>query len=387
MSPPCNLVVVVKHLSNRTRKKGIPRSVPWSKPDIGSNERRAIGRVLRSGWLSQGKVTEDFEKELARTSNARYAVVVNSGSSALLCALLAHGALQGDRVLVPDYTHVATANVPALVGCKVFPVDADLRTLNVSESEIRRLVRKVRPKFVICVDVAGMPNDLDLLSELADEFGFILIEDGAEALGAEYKGRKVGSVANTATLSFHAAKLITTIEGGAVLTNDTHIAEQCRLIRNYGEAPDRKDAYTTVGTNLKITDVQSAIGIAQLRKLNKYVFRRNMIAERYREALSKWLEFQEIPEYVTRHPYMMFVTLANSARTRNMLRQYLLRNGIDTRTHFPPLHTQPKYRSVCSGFPNSTYIFRHALAPPIYNTMSDHEVDFVVSTVSNFFRR
>jgi len=374
--------------TSKKKKTATPYSVPWSKPDIGKDEKQAVERVLKSGWLSQGKVTEDFEKELAKYSGAKYAVAVNSGSSALLCALLAHHTMHGDRVLVPDYTHVATASVPILLGCKLSPVDICLRTLNVSVPKIEKSVRIFRPRFVISVDVAGMPNDRESLCELANRYEFTLIQDGAEALGAKYKGLKIGSTNNTVILSFHAAKPITTVQGGAVLTNDERIAERCRLIRNFGQASDQSWLQKIVGTNLKTTDLQSAIGIVQLRKLEMYIRRRNRIAERYRDALSEWFSFQKVPEYVTRHPYMMFISLASSQRIRNMLKEYLLRRRIDTRTPFPPLHIQPQLKSISSKrFSNSIYAFRHSLALPIYNTMENHEVEHVISSVSAFFQQ
>jgi len=339
---------------------------------------------MRSGWLSQGSVTEEFEGELAEYSGARHAVVVNNGSSALLCAFMAHGARVGDRVIVSDYTHVATGNVPKLLGCRVSLVDINPDTFNVDYHLLEGFVRRRRPKFVVAVDVAGLPNDLALLSELAERYGFTLIEDAAESIGAEYKHRKVGSLGHTATLSFHAAKQLTTIEGGAVLTPDPQVALRCRLIRNHGEAPTRKYVSLMTGMNLRTTDFQSAMGLGQLRKLDHNISRRNQIATHYRQRLSGLFRFQLVPLYVTKHAYMMFIAVCRSGRIRNSLRRYLEKRGIETRTPWPPLHQQPQFTAPDAGFRQSSSLYQKSISLPLYNDMQNSHVEKVVSEVQSF---
>ena len=339
---------------------------------------------MRTGWLSQGEVTQKFEQRLARYSGAKYAVVVNSGSSALLCALMAHGAGAGDRVLVPDYTHVATGNVPRLLGCRVSLVDVNPDTFNTDYEQLEGVVREQRPKFVVTVDVAGSPNDMDLLSDLADRYRFILIEDAAESIGAEYKRQRVGSFGHTATLSFHAAKQLTTIEGGAVLTPDPQIALRCRLLRNHGESPVRKYGSLMVGMNLRTTDIQSALGLSQLKKLDQAISRRNQIAQYYQEKLVRLLTFQDIPDYVTRHARMMSIAVLPSQRTRDNLKRYLEKHGIETRTPWPPLHQQPQFRAVSAKFPESANLFARSISLPLFNNMENSDVEEVVSRVLSF---
>jgi len=358
-------------------------AIPWSRPDIGSDEIDEVLKVMRSGWVSQGKVTEEFERKLAEYSGARYAIVVNNGSSALLCALMAHGARPGDRVVVPDYTHVATANVPSLIGCRVCLVDINSETFNIEYDALESAARKLRPKFVLAVDVAGLPHDMILLSDLARRYKFMLIEDAAESIGAEYNHQKVGSHGHTVTLSFHAAKQITTVEGGAVLTSDSKVAKRCRLFRNHGELPEQKYVSRGVGMNLRTTDLQSALGIVQLRKLDDYISRRNRIALMYRERLSQLFKFQRVPSYVTRHAYMMFIAVAHSRTIRDNLRLHLHSNGIETRTPWPPLHRQPHFKTAHAKFPNSSRLYRTCISLPLCNTMKDSEAERVVSQVQS----
>jgi dTDP-4-amino-4,6-dideoxygalactose transaminase len=338
---------------------------------------------MRSGWVSQGKVTEQFERELAKYSDARESVVVNNGTSALLCAILAHGVKLGDRVLVSDYTHVATANVPKLLGCKVSFVDIDANTFNIDNCLLEDIARKFRPRFVIAVDVAGMPNDIEALLELSKKYRFTLIEDAAESMGGEINNRRVGSLGCTSVVSFHAAKQLTTVEGGAVLTQDSRIARRCRLIRNHGGA-GQKYVSKMVGMNLRTTDIQSALGLVQLEKLEGYVSQRNRIAREYRAKLSQSFRFQEVPRYVTRHPYMMFIAVARSRRVRGNLRRHLERHGIETRIPWPPLHQQPHFKASDKEFQRSKALYETSISLPLYNSMEDHDVQKVISAVVSF---
>jgi len=375
-----------RHISIISRSRAIHR-IQWSRPDIGQSEISEVLRVMRTGWLSQGRVTEQFEQRLAEYSGAKHAIAVNNGSSALLCALMAHGAGPGDRVIVSDYTHVATGNVPRLLGCRVSLVDINPSTFNADYDALEKAIKRHRPKFVVIVDVAGLPNDMDRLPELAGEHGFTLIEDAAESIGAEYQHHKVGSFGHTTTLSFHAAKQLTTIEGGAVLTSDAQVASRCRLLRNHGEPVGRKYVSLMVGMNLRTTDLQSALGLIQLRKLDHYILRRNEIAMCYRQRLPSLFRFQVVPKCVTRHAYMMFIAVARSRATRDKLKRHLERHGIETRTPWPPLHQQPRFRAKNTKFPESTRLFAKSISLPLHNAMRESEVEEVISEVLSFASR
>jgi len=360
--------------------------VPWSRPEIGQTEIHEVLKVMKSGWVSQGHVTEEFERALGKHCKARYATAVNNGTSALLCALLAHRAKPGDRVIVPDYTHVATANVPKLLGCKIYFVDIDPDTFNMDYDYLETVAKSCRPKFVIFVDVAGLPNDFEVLSELSKKYGFTLIEDAAESLGAEYNGRKVGSLGCTTVVSFHAAKQVTTIEGGAVLTEEPEIARRCLLIRNHGGAGQTYISQS-VGMNLRTTDIQSALGLAQLKKLGGNISLRNRIVNIYREQLSDLFKYQEIPKYASRHAHMMFVAVSGSNQFRNGLRKHLEKRKIETRVPWPPLHRQEAFRRADNRFPHSTDLYEKSISLPLYNAMRNEEAERVVREVLGFKRQ
>lgn len=356
-------------------------SIPWSRPDIGQDEIDEVFKVMRSGWTSQGAVTREFESMLAEYCGVRHAIVVNNGSSALLCAFMAHGAKPRDHVLLPDYTHIATANVPKLLGCRVSLVDIDRDTFNVDYLALERVVRRHRPRFVVAVDVAGLPNDMRSLSSLAQRYGFTLIEDAAESIGAEYDHGRVGSHGHTATLSFHAAKQLTTIEGGAVLTDDPRIAQRCRMIRNHGEIARLKYVSRLVGMNFRTTDLQSAIGIAQLKKLDDHLSRRDQLVRHYRGKLAGLFTFQNIPSHATRHAHMMFLAVASSGRIRDRLKRHLQRQGIETRIPWPPIHRQAQFRKAGANFPKSSSLYEKVISLPLYNTMRDSDAERVASEV------
>jgi len=352
-----------------------------SEPDITEEEIRAVVDVLRSGWPTLGRVTEQFEGLLAEylLSNV---VAVNSGSSALLCALIAHGIKPGDKVVVPAFTFVATASVPKILGAELIIADVDRSTLNIDAEAAEDLVRKNRDvKAVIVVDVAGMPVDIEAFIELSRRFHFILIEDAAEAFGAEYKQKKVGSFDHTTIFSFQIAKQITTIEGGCISTTDEDIANRCRQIMNYGRGENSRYVHNVLGLNLRITDVQSAIGIVQFGKLESYLRRRNEIATEYKEKI-KGLMFQTIPSYVSRCSFMLFFAIAHDKAERDNYLWRLNDRGVDARIPWTPIHMQPCFPELSkANCPNAAYIFDRAFTLPIYNKMTSDDVDTVLEAI------
>ena len=206
-------------------------TISWSKPNIGEDEKRAILSVIESGWDSQGPLTKKFEGELSNYLDSNVSVV-NSGTSAIICALLAHGFKPGDKVLVPDFTFFATLSSPKILGAKILTADIDLKTLNVSPVQVEEIVKNNDVKFVIVVDVAGLPVDVDAFEDLAKRYKFTLIEDAAQALGSQYKNKKIGSFEHTTIFSFHIAKQITTIEGGCITTGNNATFDEGTLFVN-----------------------------------------------------------------------------------------------------------------------------------------------------------
>lgn len=325
--------------------------IPWSKPDIGLEEKRAVQRVMDSGWLSQGPETEDFERELAGYIGCKHVVCVNNGTSALMCALAAYDVKD---IAAPVYSFPATWNAVRSTNKQLYLKEVDPNTFI--------MYKPNEDMACMPVSVAGLPLNPE------DWTGKLVIEDACESLGAVAKGRKVGNQGWTACFSFHIAKLLTTVEGGCIATDDDAVAYECRMIRSHGENPKRKYDFKSFGLNLRTTDIASAIGRVQLAKLQKHLENRCNIAKVYRETLQNFVGFQEVPDYVDVHANMFFPILVDEP---DKLAGKLLEKGIETRRPWPP----------AISLPNAMRIYNRILAIPIYNTMQPLEAMYVVEQV------
>lgn len=367
----------------------LEEKIPWSAPDISLDEEKAISETLASKWLGMGPKTLELEKSICQYVGVKNSVVMNNGTSSLIAALIANGIKPGDKVLVPTYTFIATINSVLAIGAKPLLVDCDPTTFNVTIDGIKEVFEHDKDACcLIFVDVAGLPADIDLMRQFSHKNKIKLIEDAAEAFGAKYKDKVLGNYDHTTIFSFHIAKQMTMIEGGAVVTNDQQIADKLRLIRSHGEGKE-KYIHTEFGLNLRPTDLQSAIGIAQLRKVEEYMNRRKRIAELYMSNLSQFLEFQFIPSYVGRHPWMLFMCLAKEKSIRDRLNSFLNERGIDTRIPWPPANLQP-YHKARLGYikcPNAERIYDRVLSLPIGNAVSETQAHKVVEVVKSFFEQ
>jgi len=327
--------------------------VPWSKPDIGLAEKKAVQRVMDSGWMSQGPETLLFEAELANYIDCRNVIVVNNGTSALICALLAHQK-RGQEIVVPCYTFPATWNAVTAAGMKAKMVDVNRATFIMEPPE---------NGLTLPVSVMGMPLNPD------DWEDKIIVEDACESLGSKVGQMQTGGMGWTSCFSFHIAKLITTVEGGAIATDDDDLAYECRLIRSHGEHLIYKYHFMTFGLNFRITDVASAIGRVQLGKLDQYLMKRKQITDFYREELADYAKFQEIPEYVTIHSNMIFPILVKDPL--QLAQRLWVNHQIETRRPWPPK----------IPFPCASQIYQQILAIPLFNSMSLEEAQYVVDCV------
>ena len=350
--------------------------IPMAKPVFEDEEKIGIMNVVNSGWLGQGKVTEKFENSLSDYFLSK-AVTVNNGSSAIMCALLALGVKPGDKIVVPDFTFLSTSSVPKILGATIIPVDIDQKTLNIDINALEEIVKKNNVKVVIFVDVAGLPNDIDSLVELSKKYNFTLLEDAAEAFGSEYKNKKLGSFDHTTIFSFHIAKLITTIEGGCITTKNEELWKKIKAIRNVGRY-DKGYVHDLVGSNFRFTDIQAIIGLNQLEKTEKFISRRIQIAKRFKNEI-KNLEFQSVPDYVSRHSYMLFFALVKDSKSRDHYLKELQDSGIDARLSFFPVHQQPCNPELkqydCS---NSREIYDRAFTLPMYNSLKNSEIEVII---------
>lgn len=368
-------------MSMKRGDRAIPIAMPW----VGKDELQAIRRVLLSRWLGQGPKVEEFERSFARYIGTRFAVAVSSGTAALHLALLAHDIGPGDEVIVPTFTYIATANAVLYTGAKPTLVDIDPYTYNIDPIGVKKALTR-RTKAMIPVHYAGQPAEMDRLMEIAGEYGLILIEDAAEAHGAIYKGRKVGSIGDAGCFSFAWNKNLTTGEGGMVTIDDEDSAIIIQSLRNHGKARGGKRG-ARLGYNYKMTDVQAALGNVQLKKLERTIARR---VGKARYMSSKLRRMKGIVPPVEssdiRHVYQMYtirVKAKEAGISRDNLMEYLNSRGIDSRVYFHPLHLQPPFITGrrSHSFPIAEDAAKEVLTLPLYPELKVRDIDFIIRTI------
>lgn len=362
--------------------------LPVAEPSLGEKELSYVSDCIISNWISStGKYVNKFESLFADYCGSRYAVATSNGTSALHLALLALGIHQGDEVIVPSLTFIATANAVTYIGAKPVFVDSEPETWNIDPNLIEEAITP-KTKAIIPVHLYGHPADMDPILEIARSHNLAVIEDAAEAHGAEYKGRKVGGIGDIGIFSFYGNKIITTGEGGMIVTNNSDFAEQIKLFRNHGMSPSKRYWHTVLGYNYRLTNIQAAIGVAQVERVESIIKAKLDIADRYEKQLgcvkgiicppkAKW----------ARNVYWLYSILVEEEYgiSRDELIKELSSMGIDTRPLFPPIHMQPIYNTgqnleVAEGLAS------RGLSLPGSSGLQHHEVDRVcraISTIQN----
>lgn len=378
--------------------------LPYARPSIGEEEIAEVEACLRSGWLTTGPRALRFEEELARLLGVRHALGASSGTAALHLAILAAGVGPGDEVVTTPMTWVSTANVVLHAGARPVFVDVEPGTLNLDAARVAAAVGP-RTRAILPVHFAGQPCDEEALREIAAAHGLALIEDAAHALGASYKGRPIGSIGDATMFSFHPAKNLTTGEGGALVTDSDAIAARARRLRFHGIEQNAESrfggrgagAYDVLEAGFKynFTDLQAALGLRQLERLEAMNARRRELARAYVEQLAAvpWATPLETAPYEHVHAWhLMVVKLETEALTasRDEVIAELRENGIAPGLHFVPLHLQTLYRPMVED-PQSLAVATDAglriLSLPLFPDMKDEDVTMVVETLGEILRR
>jgi dTDP-4-amino-4,6-dideoxygalactose transaminase len=377
-----------------------PAFLPFALPDIGEEEIAAVVACLRSGWVTTGPATRQFEQEFrSYLADDVETISVNSATAGLHLALECLGIGPGDEVIVPTLTFTATAEVVRYLGATPVFVDVDPRTLNLSPLAVQAAITS-RTRAIVPVHYAGMACDMDALLELARAHKLRVVEDAAHAFPTRYRGRLVGTLDSDITVfSFYANKTMTTGEGGMVVTRDTELARRIRLMRLHGISQDAFNRYVSrtpawyyevvaAGFKYNLTDIASAIGIEQLRKIDRFLARREALARRYDEALAGLpLQLPPRPAAGSSHAWHLYVVrLADADRLgRDDLIKELSARGIGTSVHFIPLHRQPYWRDTCqlsaAQFPVAEAAYQSMLTLPLYTRMSDADQERVIAAL------
>lgn len=357
----------------------LSKKIPWAIPYIGEEEENEVTDTIRSSWVTMGPKVQRLEREVAAYVGVKHAVAVSSGTAALDVALKMLNIGPGDEVIVPALTYIATANAVLYQHATPVLADVEPRTFNIDPQEVRRRIT-ARTKCILPIDYGGQAADYDALMKIAEEYGLPIVQDGAESLGGEYKGKKLCSFGVVSTVSFHAAKVITSVEGGMVLTDDDDLAKRARIIRNQGEDPVNKYHHALLGHNYRMTDLHAAFGLAQFRRLSEVLRKRAELADYYTKHLTE-LEGDITLPYVNpghKHAWFFYPVLVEN---REAVVNYLTAKGIDTRIAWPlPIHHQPLYRKFFEGaqYPIAERIAATVLNLPMYYGMAESEMRYIV---------
>lgn len=368
--------------------------IPVMRPWLGAEEAAAAAATVASGWVAQGPRVAEFEEAFAAAVGARHAVAISSCTTALHLALVVTSVGYGDEVVVPSLSFIATANAVRYVGAQPVFADVDSTTQNLTPATVAPNLTE-RTRAVILVDQAGVPADLDGMRALCEPRGIAVIEDAACAAGSVYHNRPVGAGAYLAAFSFHPRKLLTTGEGGMLVTPDADIAARLHRLREHGmdiSAAQRHESrqpviehYIEAGFNYRMTDVQAAIGLVQLSKLYQMVARRRQFAERYQRLLSRIPGLQMIadPDYGTTNYQSFWIVLPDdSPLTRDETLNLLARAGISARRGIMAAHLEPAYKDhPYSPLPITEMLTARSLILPLFHDLTEEQQDVIVATV------
>ncbi len=372
-------------------------TIPIARPSFGRPEEEAVVEVLRSGWVSQGPRVAEFERRFAEYVGAAHAVAVSSCTTALHLALLAQGVKPGDEVICPSLSFIATANAIAYAGATPVFADIDRSTYNLDPSCVENLIT-ARTKAILLVHQIGLPCAIDEIQAIASRHGLAVIEDAACAIGSEYQGQRIGKPHSAmACFSFHPRKVLTTGEGGMLTTNDEELAARVRKLRQHAmtvsdlarHSSSRVviESYDEIGYNYRMTDLQAAIGLVQLQRLEKMLARRRELAQRYSQRLADldWMVLPHVPADCRHNFQSYMVRLTSDAPlSRDQLMQELLDHGVSSRRGIMAIHREPPYRDRSADqdarLAETSLVADNAIILPLFYEMKEEEQEYVINS-------
>lgn len=380
-------------------QQNLKRNIPISLPVTGEEEWYAVREPLMSGWLTSGPKVREFEQFFAERHKVKHAIAVTSATTALHLALVALGIKPGDEVIVPAFTWVSTANVVLYCGATVVFADVDPVTFNIDPQDLKRRITP-RTKAIIPVHLFGLCADMDEIKAIARDIP--IVEDGACAAGASYKGIPAGGLGTIGCFSFHPRKSVTTGEGGMITTNDDHLAEIISMLRNHGASISEEQRhhgpkpyilpdFNLLGYNYRMTDLQAAVGVVQIKKLDAFIDERQRWADFYTRELSD-IEWLRLPSYSSeyKHGWQSYVTFVDESKapmSRNELMEKLQSMGISTRPGTHAVHMlnfyREKYGFKPSDYPGAQAANDYSMAIPLHNRMTEEDYYYVVNALKS----
>lgn len=380
--------------------------IPYGRQHLDEDDVKAVVETLTSNWLTQGPAIPKFETALADYCGANFGIAVNSATSALHIACLALGVSEGDRVWTSPNSFVASSNCALYCGAKVDFVDIDLHTGNMCVDALRNKLALAEstnalPKVVIPVHFAGQPCDMKEIRALSKQYGFFVIEDASHAVGAKYQEKFVGSCefSDICVFSFHPVKIITTMEGGMALTNNSEWAEKMRMLRSHGITNDpekmTEDSHgpwyyqqIALGFNYRMTDVEAALGLSQLKKLPGFLEKRNTLAAHYDERFASKENISPLKQSNNRYSsYHLYVVRASGLTRKEhaFVVEQLRDKGVFAHLHYIPIHCQPYYKNLgfnIGDFPNAERYYEQAITLPLFPELTREQIDLIVDSLS-----
>lgn len=363
-------------------------NVPVNEPIVSNKAKKYVNDALNTGWISSaGQYIDRFEKEFAQYIGVKYATTVSNGTTALHVALEALGVKKGDEVIIPNLTIISCPAAVIYLGAKPVFVDVEENTGNIDPNLIEQAITR-KTKVIMVVDLYGHPANFDQIKQLAKKYNLFIIEDAAEAHGAEYKGKKAGSLGDIATFSFYANKILTTGEGGMVVSNNKELIDRVKQTKNLSHKPGKRFFHDEIGFNYRLTNIQAALGVGHLEEIDKYIEKKIKIANFYSINL-KHIEFLKLPsqEKYAKSVYWMYniEILDNNKIDRDTFMKRLLDKGIDTRTYFYPLHSMPALSSYVkkkNKYPISEMLSKRGLYIPSGLAITQKQLEYVSKTIS-----
>jgi perosamine synthetase len=367
------------------------KKVPLSSPDIIEKDIEAVVDVMKTRFLSIGPKVVEFENRMGEYTGAKYAVAVNSGTSALHLIIRGMGIGEGDVVITTPFSFIASANCILFERARPLFIDIDGQTLNLDPNKTDEQLGKMsqeeldKVKAMIVIDAFGQPADWDRFTEIARRYNLLLIEDSAEALGSEYKGRKCGSFGEAGVFAFYPNKQITTGEGGILVTDDAELARLARRMRSQGrgESGEWLD-HERLGYNYRMDEISSALGCSQMERIEEILDKREKVAGMYGEKLAE-VEKVEVPyiaPYVSKMSWFVYVVRLKRGIDRNKVIRYLNEEGVQCKPYFTPIHLQPFYRKMFGykegDFPITEDVTGRTIALPFFNNLKEEQIDYVV---------